>query len=174
MKYFKSLFIRIVLCFVPVKFFLFIFTALTVYGSYLLLLPFFNILVKDSFLIVNGFPFEIIEACVASLAYYLLWVLCLLTKDINIKIRAKIILYGFLLIFGMNIFRIFLLVMIAFKYGFYWFSVVHLAFWNFVSGVYVALVWIFLVRHYKIHSIPIYDDIKTIYRMGFSKKKSRQ
>lgn len=174
MRYLKSLFIRVVLCFIPVSLISLIFTPLTIYGSYLLLFSFFDVVIKERFLIVNGFPFEIVEACVASLAYYLLWLLCMLTKEIKTLVRFKIILYGFLLIFSMNIFRIFLLILIGFKFGFHWFNLVHLAFWNFVSGIYVALVWIFLVKYYKIYSIPIYDDINTIYKMGFSKKRLRR
>ena len=172
MKYLKRLAIRLILCFAPISWFSFIFTPLTVYGSYIILLSFFDVIIRDSFLIVNGFPFKIVEACVASAAYYLLWLLCFLTKDISVKVRFKIIVYGFLLIFGMNLFRIGLLVFLAMKYGFYWFSLVHLTFWYIVTGVYVALVWIFLVRYYNIKNVPMYSDVKTIYRMGFKKRKS--
>lgn len=171
MHYLKSLFIRLLLCFLPLSWFSFLLTPLTVYGSYIFLFPFLDVVVNGRILTVNGFPFEIVEACVATTAYYLLWLLCFLTKEIEVKTRFKIIIYGFLLIFGMNIFRIFLLVFIAMNYGFDWFSLVHLTFWNFVSGIYVALVWVFLVRKYKVYSIPIYDDMKNIYKMALLKKK---
>ncbi len=170
-KYFKELITRLLLCFIPISVFSFVFTPLTVYGSYFLSKIFLNITLNENVLVVNGFPFRIIEACVASAAYYFLWLLCFLTKDIRWKIRAKIIIYGFGLIFLMNIFRIWLLIFLAMNFGFKWFNAVHLAFWNFLTGIYVALVWIFLVWHFRIRSIPIYSDIKEIYKMGF--KKSR-
>jgi len=170
-KYFKELIIRLLLCFVPISVFSLIFTPLTIYGSYFISKLFFNITLNGNVLFVNGFPFRIIEACVASAAYYFLWLLCFLTKDIKWAVRGKIIIYGFGLIFLMNIFRIWLLIFIAMNFGFRWFNVVHLAFWNFVTGVYVAFVWIFLVWHFKIIDIPIYSDIKHIYRLGFRKSR---
>ncbi len=170
MNYLKSLFIRIILCFVPISLFSFVLTPITIYGSYILLFSFFDVVVKGKILFVNGFPFEIVEACVATTAYFLLWLLCFLTKDIKLKIRLKLLLYGFLLILGMNLIRIALLVFIAMKYGFAWFTLVHLAFWNFVTGIYVALVWIFLVMKFKIYGVPVYDDLRTLYKMVFKDK----
>jgi len=89
MHYLKSLLIRLILCFIPISLFSFFLTPITVYGSYILLVSFLDIVMKENFLIVNGFPFEIVEACVATTAYYLLWLLCFLTKDIKLKIRLK-------------------------------------------------------------------------------------
>ncbi len=166
MHYLKSLLIRLILCFIPISLFSFFLTPITVYGSYILLVSFLDIVMKENFLIVNGFPFEIVEACVATTAYYLLWLLCFLTKDIKLKIRLKLLLYGFLLILGMNLFRVALLVFIAMKYGFAWFTLVHLAFWNFVTGIYVALVWIFLVMKFRVYSVPVCDDLRTLYKMA--------
>jgi len=37
----------------------------------------------------------------------------------------------------------------------------------YLTGVYVAFVWIFLVKKYKIKSVPIYDDLKTLYNFSF-------
>lgn len=173
MNYLRNLLIRMALCFVPISWFAFVLTPITIYGSYILLVSFFDVAVKGKILLVNGFPFDIVEACVATTAYYLLWLLCFLTKDIKLKIRFKLLFYGFLLIFGMNLIRISLLVFIAMKYGFAWFTLVHLAFWNFVTGIYVALVWIFLVMKFRVYGIPVYDDLRTLYKTAFSKKASR-
>lgn len=174
MHYLKGLAIRLALCFVPVSFFSFLFTPLTIYGSYLVLSILFDVSVNGRVLLVNGFPFGIIEACVASIAYYLLWLLVLLTKGITTAVRVKIMFYGSLLIFGMNIFRIWLLIFLAMKYSFHWFNVVHMAFWHFVTGIFVALVWIFLVVHYKIRAVPIYSDLKTIYNLGRKDGRSKR
>lgn len=174
MHYLKGLAIRLALCFVPVSFFSFLFTPLTIYGSYLVLSILFDVVVNGRILLVNDFPFGIVEACVASIAYYLLWLLVLLTKGITTAVRVKIMVYGFLLIFGMNIFRIWLLVILAMKYSFHWFNAVHLTFWYFVTGAFVAFVWIFLVVHYKIRDIPVYSDLKTIYSLGRENGKHRK
>lgn len=77
--------------------------------------------------------------------------------------RLKLILIGFVLIFVMNILRLTLMILVSLNFGQDWFNLVHLFFWHFVSGIYIALVWIFLVKYYKIDSIPIYDDIKYLY-----------
>ena len=116
-------------------------------------------------------PFHFIEACIATYAYYLIILLTLLTKEITLKTRIKIILIGSGLILLMNIIRIFILITITMNYGLYWFDIIHLAFWKFLSGIYVALVWILLVKIYKIKSIPIYDDIKYLYERSFLKKQ---
>ena len=67
--------------------------------------------------------------------------------------------------------RIGLIMVIALDYGFFWFNVVHLFFWKFLSGVYVALVWIFLVKKFKIQNIPVYDDLKTLYNASIFKNR---
>jgi exosortase/archaeosortase family protein len=87
----------------------------------------------------------------------------MLTKYIKLINRVKIIIYGFLLIFAMNIFRIWLIIFLAVKYGFFWSNIVHMLFWKFISGVYVAIVWIILIRKYKVKSLPVYNDLKKIY-----------
>ncbi len=161
MNYYFGLIIRVLLCFMPISFFSFVLTPLTIYGVYLLLFS-YGPVVFDKIFTINNINFEFVEACIASYAYYFLWILCMLTKDINVKTRIKMILYGSLLIFAMNILRVGLIITLAVDYGFFWFNLVHLFFWKFFSGVYVALVWIFLVKIYNIKGIPIYDDLKTL------------
>ena len=173
MHYLKGLAIRLILCFVPASFFSFIFTPLTIYGSYAVLNIIFNVGINGRVLLVNGFPFEIIEACVAGIAYYLLWLLVFLTKDVSAIERIKILAYGFMLIFVMNISRIWLLVFLAMKYSFHWFNIVHLAFWYFLTGIFVALVWIFLVVHFKVKNIPVYSDIKALYLHGGKNRRKK-
>ena len=161
MKYHYSFVIRLLLLLIPPQLFSLILAPLTIYIGFLVLFN-FSPVIDGNLIIINGIRFEFVEACIASYAYYFLWILCFFTKDISFVNRIKIIGYGFLLIFIMNIFRIWLIIYLALNYGFFWFNLVHLFFWKFLMGVYVALVWIGLVRYYKINSIPIYDDIKTL------------
>ncbi len=170
MKEYLNFLLRLLLCLTPVSLFSFFLAPLTIYGTFLLLYS-YHPTVIDTLFIVRGIKFEFIDACIATYAYYFLWVLCLLTKGITSKVRLKIIVFGFLMIYVMNILRIAFVIFLALNYSFFWFNLVHLLLWKFVSGIYVAFVWIFLVRRYKIKSIPIYDDLKTIYLLAFRKKK---
>jgi len=164
MKYVHSLVLRYLLILTPIKLFSFILTPITFYLS-ILILTYFNPVVINNVISINNIDFEFVEACIATLAYYLLLILTMTTKDISWKIRGKLFLYGSFLILGMNLIRILILVFVAVNYGMDWFQLVHLTFWKIVSGIYVALVWIFLVNKYKIKSIPIIDDLKYLYNL---------
>ena len=169
MKYEYSFILRILFCFIPVKLFTFILTPITLYLSYLTLI-FYNPIVSGNSLIIRGIPFQFIEACIASYAYYLIILLTLLTKDVRFFDRIKILLLGSLLILIMNVFRIFILIYLVMNFGFYWFDLIHMIFWKFVSGIYVALVWILLVKYFKINSIPIYSDLKYLFKNSLFKR----
>jgi cell division septal protein FtsQ len=43
----------------------------------------------------------------------------------------------------------------------------HLFTWKMLSGIYVALVWIFLVKKYKIKEIPIVGDYNYLKKLLF-------
>jgi len=163
MKYYHNLLIRILLCFIPLSIFYFIFTPLTIYGIYLLLLTYKPVLLGIN-LFIDQYTFVFVKACIAGSAYYLLWLLALLTKDIKLMTRIKMILAGFSLIYIGNLLRVFILILIALNYNIAWFDLVHMFVWNFIISVYVAFVWIFLVSHYKIDSIPIFSDLKYLYK----------
>lgn len=169
MKYEHSLVLRILFCFIPLQLYYIIFTPLTVYGSYLLL-SFYNPNVIGDTLFINKWTFDIVSACVAGFAYFFLLVLVLLTKDIKFLNKIKMILLGFALIYLFNIIRIAVLILISINLGFGVFDKIHMIFWNLFSGAYVALVWIFLVLIFKIKSIPIYDDIKYLFKKSSFKK----
>ena len=173
MKYEHSLLIRILLCFIPLSLLTWILTPITLKLSYITLLYYNPILISADVMVINGIPFSFIEACIATSAYYLIILLVLLTKEITLKQRIKLIFIGSLLILLMNLLRIFILIFVTVNYGFYWFEIIHLAFWKFVSGIYIALVWILLVRYYKIKSVPVYDDIKYLFNKSYFKKYFR-
>ena len=73
-------------------------------------------------------------------------------------------LVGILAIWIINLVRIILLIVILKELGSNYFDQVHLLFWHFISGVYVALVWIFLVKKFKVKKIPIVSDVKYLYK----------
>jgi len=169
MRYEYNLIIRLILSFIPLNAFLFIFTPLTIYGSYLALF-YYHPVVDGLNLIAGGEIFTFVAACVAALAYMLLWLLIMLTKDISVLNRIKMFLFGSLLIYLMNILRIFILVYVSLNYGTNLFDKIHILFWDFTASIFVALVWIFLINFYKIKSIPIYSDFMHLYKKSVFRK----
>ena len=170
MKYLYNFLIRYLLLFIPISLIYFIFSPITIYGSYYLIY-FLKPSIIGNIITVNGIPFTFIDACIAAYAYYLIWFLSLTAKDVKIKTRVKLILIGFLLILLMNYFRISLLIYLTVKYGIDAFNIVHMFFWKFLSWFYVALVWIILVKFYRVKSIPLYDDFKYLWKKSLFKKK---
>lgn len=170
MKFPTSFIFRFILCFIPVAVFSMLFTQVTIYTVYYLL-HYFNPIMISNLLIVKTSKFEFVDACIVPYAYYFFWVLCLFTKDIILKTRIKMIVYGFAMIFVMNILRIIFVIWLDINYGLIWFNIIHMFIWHFISGVYVALVWIILVKIYKIKSIPFYSDIKELYKLSLLYKK---
>ena len=176
MKYEKRLFIRIlVLILITLGYGLFyrIFYPPTILVSFVVLKLFIKNLVinfSEHYLSPGCGKLMFVEACVASTAYYLWSLLVLFTKDLGKKVW-KLWIYGVLLIFGMNVLRIIVLVLILYYFGQSWFDLIHLVFWRFVAGIYVALVWIFLVNKFKVKSIPVYSDVKELLKSIKSKKR---
>jgi len=142
-----------------------IFTPLTVYSSYFLLELFFDASLSGTTVFVNGiFPIEIIEACVASSAYYLLFILNLSTPKITFKNRLTIILESFLVLLIINILRIFLLSLIYIS-GSNLFETIHMVFWYFANILFVVGIWFFVVREFKLKEIPFYSDLKFFFSL---------
>jgi exosortase/archaeosortase family protein len=177
MKYLLKLLIRLLTAAIfRSPFFSLIFGPLTILFSYLSLIPFgYNPIIDFSTntIVINGHYLKFIPACTAAAAYYLLLLLIILTKDIEFKTRLKMMLFGSLLILAMNIIRIDILIIALVDFGKEWFNVIHMAFWRFISSIYVALVWIFLINKYKIKTIPIYSDIKYLYSISSLKKRKK-
>lgn len=166
MKYEKKLLLRLVsivlfLALYPIL--EHILTFLTIHVSNLFLSLFYKTLIVGNSIFVNDKIVSFVPACIAMTAYSLLFLLITLTKDINLKASIKLFLIGAVLIFVLNIIRIEFLTFLLIRNNYNLFETVHMVFWNFVSGAYVAFVWIFLVKRYKIKSIPIYSDIKHLY-----------
>ena len=183
MKDIKSLIVRvsiaIVLLALPINIFYILFSKVTLYSS----LPFFYLLgysikINGSKLLISGQSLAFVPACVASSAYYLLALLVLMTKGIKLKTYFYLFLSGAFLILLMNILRIDILLFILLKFGENWFNRFHILFWHFVSSIYVAGTWIFLVYKFKVKSIPVYSDFKfllnhSLFRTKIQKHKKK-
>ena len=164
MGYYKNLVIRIVIALIifiiPYSLINYLLLKLTLYGSYPLLLTKYSPTIIGNSFMINNNLLNIISACVATSAYYLLLVLIIFTKDLRLKTSIYLFLIGSTLILAANIIRIDILIFIFLEYGKNIFERFHLFIWEFISSIYVALVWIFLVKKFKIKTIPVYSDIK--------------
>jgi len=145
--------------------FYFVFTPLTVFPVYWILSIFFETsLLSNNIILVNSqIPIELIKACIAGSAYYLLLVLNLSTKGIKLNKRIKLLLFSWLAFLIVNIIRIILLSFLAVS-GSPTFDITHQVFWYLLSTVFVVGIWFYQVKKFKIREIPFYSDIKTLYK----------
>ncbi len=138
---------------------------LTFYASYFVTNIFTEAaLVSDTVFRIGSEEFLFVPACAAVSAYLLLFALVLLTRGISFRLGLKIALLGSLVIFIVNIVRIEVLLFVLLKYGKDYFQTLHLLIWKIFSSLFVALLWIFFVKRYKIKGIPVYDDLRSFAR----------
>lgn len=143
-----------------------VFTPLTVYPVFFLLKIFYEnvILLNRNLLIINReVPIEIVKACVAGSAYYLLLILNLSLPNVKLKQRIRMIFFSFSILLIVNIIRIVFLAMI-FLDGFSWFVLTHKVFWYVLSTLFVVGIWFAQVKYFNIKEIPFYSDIKFLYK----------
>ena len=149
-----------------------IFTPLTIYPVFLLLSLFFNATLSGNLIMLDKLlPIEIINACVAGSAYYLLFVLNL-SIPMEIKKRLKMLLFSFVSLLIINILRIFLL-SILFASGTSLFDITHEIFWYFGSVVFVVGIWFVSIKIFKAKEIPFYSDLKSTGLLKKIKKSKR-
>ena len=153
--------------------FYFIFTPLTVYPLYFLFNLFFETTLSGNIINLSDcFPIEIIKACVAGSAYYLLLTLNLATPNIKIKRRIKMILISFLSLLLINIIRIFVLGLMYVS-GSALFDTLHKVFWYAGSTLFVIIIWFAQVKAFKIKEIPFYSDLKLLFKESRKKVKPK-
>ena len=162
MRYAYRLIIRMFIAFLlfllPFNIFYIIFLKLTLWLSYLALIGYKPDVFINS-LMINGVLLVFTSACIATSAYYLFTLLVILVKDLKFIDRLRILGLGFLFILLGNVARIVILIVLYLNNSINWFENLHLIFWKFISGAYVALVWIFLSWRFKLEMIPAYSDL---------------
>jgi len=165
-KQFLDIFIRyailVVVAFPSLWLFYFIFTPITVYPVYFLLNLFFDASLMNNTILVGKCPVEIIKACVAGSAYYLLLILNLTIPKIKLYKRIKMIILSFASFLIINILRIFLLSIIFLEES-AWFDITHKLFWYLGSIVFVVGIWFAGIKLFKIKEVPFYSDVKFLY-----------
>lgn len=152
-----------------------IFTPLTVYPVYWLTSIFLDVLLvlgHIPLLLINySIPIELVPACIAGAAYYLLFILNLSVPKITPIQRFKMLLFAFGSLLILNILRIILMIFLYVQeYPF--FDVTHTIFWYGISTIFVVGIWFAEVKIYKIKDIPVYSDLKFIFSL--SKKTRKQ
>lgn len=148
----------LVLVGISLSFFYKILLFLTIWPASFLLGIFYNVSVIGNFILVEGVIIEIINACIAGSAYYLLLILNL-TTSMEEKQRIYSLLFSFFSLLILNILRISFLAILYLK-NFALFNFTHQLFWYILSILFVVGIWFLTVKIFKIKKIPVYSDIK--------------
>ncbi len=151
-----------------------IFTPITVYLVYFVLNLFYSaVLVSSNVLLVeHKISIELINACIAGSAYYLLLALNLSTRGIKAKKRILLLLSSLAMFLLVNVLRIFLLSSLAlFKSPL--FDATHFVFWYALSTFFVVGIWFLNVKLFKIESIPFYSDAKFFFQKSLFNRKTK-
>jgi len=139
--------------------FYFIFTPLTIYSVNFILNLFVTTSLSPGSIIMENITIQLIPACIGGSAYFLLLALNLTTP--KIKKRGSAILFSFSSLLVLNILRI-----VALSFLFYfnadWFNLAHKISWYVASVLFVAIIWYFEVKIFKIKNIPGFSDLKSL------------
>ena len=157
-----------------------VFAPLTVYPVYFILNIFFDtVLYQNIIIVAHEIPIELIDACIAASAYYLLFVLNMSIPNIKIKKRLKMIAFSFVVLLSINLIRIILLSFLYINDSVF-FDFTHKLFWYLGNLVFVVAIWFTEVKLYNIKEIPFYSDLKFFftlrkktYKSNSSKKNNR-
>jgi hypothetical protein len=112
---------------------------------------------------------ELVPACIAGSAYYLLFILLFATPNIGFEKRLRALVFLFASFLVLNSLRIILLVSVS---GMAYFNEVHLLFWYLVSTLFVVGLWIAAIKVFRIKDVPFYADMALLF--GMAKKSKRQ
>lgn len=148
-----------------------VFTPLTVYPSYAILKlinPSAQLMGAATIKILNA-EINLVQACIAGAAYYLLLALNL-TTPMPVKKRAKSIIFLFSSFLIINIARIVAFSML-FASGYSYFDVAHRIIWYAGSTIFVAAIWFINIKIFKINQIPAFSDIQEI-KKEITRKKN--
>jgi exosortase/archaeosortase family protein len=138
-----------------------IFTPLTIYPVYFIIKFFFSTSLLGNIIFVNSIPIELIKACIAGSAYYLLFIFNMSVPNIKLKKRISMILFSFLSLLILNIIRIVSLIIIYLQKNSI-FNITHEIIWYAFGTIFVVGIWFLEVKIYNIKEIPIYSDIKLL------------
>jgi len=144
-----------------------LFTPLTIYPVYYILKLFYIVGIQGTSIYIGATGFvnsthilEIIPACVAGSAYYLLFILNMAT-EMSARKRIYSLIYSFAVLLALNIVRI-VIIAVLFVNDSAYFDITHKIFWYSLSIVFVVLIWFSEVKFFKKKNIPVYSDFVKI------------
>lgn len=143
-----------------IQIFYFIFTPITIYLTAIILKLFGEVIVQDNLILFNSLLIEIIPACVAGAAYYLLLALNL-TTPMKIDRRIKSVLFLFVAFLLFNLIRIIIFIFLALA-GYRYFDETHSLVWHLGSTLLVVLIWFANVKIFRIKEIPVLSDFRVL------------
>lgn len=114
----------------------------------------------NDIIVFNNQIIQLIPACIALSAYYLLFILVFSTRGIKPLKQVKIFIFSSFIFLIFNVFRIFVLILFL---NASFFEPLHLFLWYFISTLAVFLIWIINIKLFKIKEIPIYSDVKFLF-----------
>jgi exosortase/archaeosortase family protein len=154
------------LSFLIVPVFYVVFKPLTIGLTWLIMGIFYHVQIQGSSLFFPGFnaSIEIVSACIAGSAYFLLFLLNILTRDIKILKRIYALLFSFVCLFLINAIRL-VIIIPMFLNNSVWFDFTHKFFWFILSIVFVVLIWLLTVKVFRISKIPVYSDVASIFKL---------
>ena len=144
--------------FVLTNIFSFLLPQPTIKASFYTIQLFTQATLTNSTITFQSHSIEIIPACIALSAYYLLLILNLSTP-MPIKKRAYSLILTFALLFFVNLFRIAIFSFI-FVSSQALFTTFHFITWILLSSIIVFLVWYTGIKVLDIREIPVYSDLK--------------
>ena len=145
-------------------------TPLTVYPVYFILKIFYSVSLYKTSMIVNDVSINLVDACIAGSAYFLLMMLNFSTP--KIKKRILVLAVDFLAFLALNIIRIAVLASL-FLSDFAYFMHAHLLSWYALTAFFVVAIWIATVKVFKIKETPFYSDFICIRNLPKKKRKNR-
>jgi exosortase/archaeosortase family protein len=164
---FLNIFLRyilaLILAFNNLFLFYLIFTPLTISALFLILKMSYPVSISGTSIFLPSVKIELVEACIAGSAYYLLTLLNLATP-MKLKKRIILLLYSYTTFFLVNVLRIFILAHIYIKFNSV-FDFTHKILWYGLSTIFVVLIWFSAVLIFKIKEIPAYTDIKNLFKL---------
>ena len=134
-----------------------VFKPLTIYPVYFLLDIIYNISLSGSIISIGTLEIEMINACIAGSAYFLLLALNFSIPNTKPKKRIYALLLGFSMLLAFNILRVFILSILLIN-DFVYFEAIHMIFWYAFSIAAVVLIWILTAKIFRIKGIPFISD----------------
>ena len=127
---------------------------------------FYDVSLSGIQLTIGNNIIELVQACIAGAAYYLLLILNLSTP-MEGKKRFYSLFYMFFLLLALNIVRIVIL-SVLFINNSGSFDFTHRFLWYGLSTVFVVVLWFSTVRVFSIKKIPLYSDFTKL--LDYTKK----